>query len=108
MGETIYSKSRRGRSGYRFSTVQPAQPAVPEEYLRQGPIGLPEVSEPQVVRHYIGLSAKNHHVDKDLFPLGSCTMKYNPKINETVARYTGFTGAHPYQPEELSQGNLEL
>jgi glycine dehydrogenase subunit 2 len=108
MGETIYSKSRRGRSGYRYGTARPAQPAVPEEYLRQGPIGLPEVSEPQVVRHYIGLSAKNHHVDKDLFPLGSCTMKYNPKLNEDIAARTGFCGLHPEQSEEDVQGALEV
>jgi glycine dehydrogenase subunit 2 len=111
MGETIYSKSRRGRTGYRVgssTSPPPTTDEIPEAYLRVGPIGLPEVSEPQVMRHYIGLSAMNHHVDKDLFPLGSCTMKYNPKINEDVAGLTGFSGLHPEQAENDVQGALEV
>lgn len=82
--------------------------AIPEVYLRGEIEGLPELSEVDVVRHYTRLSQLNYGVDSGFYPLGSCTMKYNPKINETVARYAGFTNAHPYQPEELSQGNLEL
>jgi glycine dehydrogenase subunit 2 len=109
MGETIYSKSRKGRPSWKPSSSRPQLPdSVPQEYLREGPIGLPEVSEPQVMRHYIGLSVKNHHVDKDLFPLGSCTMKYNPKINDDVAAWPGFAGLHPEQPEGDVQGALEV
>lgn len=81
---------------------------IPEGYLRDEIEGLPELSEVDVVRHYTRLSQLNYGIDSGFYPLGSCTMKYNPKINETVARYAGFTSAHPYQPEELSQGNLEL
>jgi len=79
---------------------------IPEKYLRQAAPRLPEVSEPELVRHYIGLSAKNHHVDKDLYPLGSCTMKYNPKINDWTA--SNFSEIHPYQPEKVSQGILQI
>ena len=85
-----------------------ASSSIPEAYLRGEIEGLPELSEVDVVRHYTRLSQLNYGVDSGFYPLGSCTMKYNPKINETVARYPGFTSAHPYQPEELSQGNLEL
>lgn len=111
MSDTIYSKSRKGRPTYRFSSRPPAAPTsdkIPDEYLRRGTIGLPEVSEPQLMRHYIGLSTKNHHVDKDLFPLGSCTMKYNPKLNEDVASDPGFSGLHPEQSEDDVQGALQV
>ncbi len=77
---------------------------IPSKYLRAEGPRLPEVSEPELVRHYIGISTKNHHVDKDLYPLGSCTMKYNPKINDWTASV--LAEVHPYQPEELSQGLL--
>lgn len=80
----------------------------PEHLLRNEPAGLPELSENEVIRHFISLSAKNHHVDKSFYPLGSCTMKYNPKINETLAGMREFTGIHPDQPVELIQGALEL
>jgi len=109
MGESIYSKSRKGRPSWHAASSSPEiDGLVPEEYLREGPIGLPEVSEPQVARHYVGLSVKNHHVDKDLFPLGSCTMKYNPKINEDIAACPGFSGLHPEQSEDDVQGALEV
>lgn len=107
MGETIYHKSRRGRPSWRASTSTP-DVDLPPEYLREGPIGLPEVSEPQLMRHYVGLSVKNHHVDKDLFPLGSCTMKYNPKINDEIAGWPAFAGLHPEQSEDDVQGALEV
>jgi len=77
---------------------------IPEIYLRSEAPRLPEVSEPELVRHYVGLSTLNHHVDKDMYPLGSCTMKYNPKINDWTASV--LAEVHPYQPEELSQGLL--
>ena len=79
---------------------------IPEKYLRTESPRLPEVSEPELVRHYVGISTKNHHVDKDLYPLGSCTMKYNPKINDWTA--ATLAEVHPYQPESLSQGRLAI
>ena len=109
MANTIFGKSENGRTGYRFSNQPVAIPAgIPEEFCRRGLIGLPQVSEPQVVRHFTRLSVLNHHVDKDLYPLGSCTMKYNPKINEDVAGMRGFSGLHPEQPTEDIQGALEV
>jgi glycine dehydrogenase subunit 2 len=69
---------------------------------------IPELSEPEVVRHYTRLSQWNFAIDSGMYPLGSCTMKYNPKINEKVAGLNGFAAAHPLLPEELSQGPLEI
>lgn len=106
---TIYGRSRRGRHGYHIASRPTEAPRdVPREYLREGRIGLPEVSEPQVMRHYVDLSTQNHHVDKDLFPLGSCTMKYNPKVNEEVAAMPGFAGLHPEQSDADAQGALAV
>ncbi|NIO00915.1 MAG: aminotransferase class V-fold PLP-dependent enzyme [Candidatus Latescibacteria bacterium] len=109
MVKTIFVKSEKGRKGYRFSNKPIAIPeSIPEEYRRKGGVGLPEVSEPQVVRHFVALSTLNHHVDRDLYPLGSCTMKYNPKVNEDVAAMKGFSGLHPEQSCEDLQGALEV
>jgi glycine dehydrogenase subunit 2 len=106
--QTIYGRSRPGRHGYHISSKPAEAPRdIPSEYLRDS-IGLPEVSEPQVMRHYIELSNKNHHVDKDLFPLGSCTMKYNPKVNDEVAAMSGFAGLHPEQSDADVQGALKV
>ncbi len=69
---------------------------------------LPEVAEVDLIRHFVRLSVLNHHVDKGFYPLGSCTMKYNPKVNEVTARLPGFTTLHPFEPEEIVQGALEL
>ncbi len=82
-------------------------PGPPKELLRDD-FDLPQVSEPTVVRHYVNLSVLNHHVDKDFYPLGSCTMKYNPKVNENLASLPGFAGLHPHQPEETYQGAFKL
>src|SRR5438876_7624899 len=76
--------------------------------LRNGIAGMPELSEVDVVRHFTRLSTWNYHIDLGLYPLGSCTMKYNPKINERSARLEGFALAHPYMPAELIQGVLEV
>jgi len=81
---------------------------IPSELLRKSPLALPSVSEPDVVRHFVALSSKNHHIDKGLYPLGSCTMKYNPKINEDLARLPEFLNAHPLFPENAVQGTLSL
>jgi len=81
---------------------------IPENLRRKGRIGLPEVSEPEVVRHFVNLSIKNHHIDKGFYPLGSCTMKYNPKVNEAAARLSGFATLHPLTDAEFAQGALQL
>lgn len=81
---------------------------IPSDLLRSEPVVLPEVSEVDVIRHYTSLSRRNFGVDNGFYPLGSCTMKYNPKINEDVTRFSGFAKIHPYQPEESIQGALEL
>ncbi|BAU27379.1 glycine dehydrogenase (decarboxylating) beta subunit [Aneurinibacillus soli] len=81
---------------------------LPASHLREVAAELPEVSELQLMRHYTALSRRNHGVDTGFYPLGSCTMKYNPKINEDVARYPGLARIHPYQPEETVQGALQL
>jgi glycine dehydrogenase subunit 2 len=86
--------------------VPEAEP-LPEEYLRSE-LPLPEVAEIDLVRHYVRLSQKNFAIDTTFYPLGSCTMKYNPKVNEEAARFPGFVQIHPLQPEETVQGALEL
>jgi glycine dehydrogenase subunit 2 len=86
----------------------PLEQIVPKALLRPDPPPLPEVSEPDLVRHYTQLSQRNYAVDVGFYPLGSCTMKYNPKINEDAARLSGFARLHPYVPEALAQGALRL
>ncbi|MDX2221329.1 MAG: aminomethyl-transferring glycine dehydrogenase subunit GcvPB, partial [Rhodospirillaceae bacterium] len=75
---------------------------------RAGAVGLPGLSEPEVVRHYTRLSQKNYSIDTGFYPLGSCTMKHNPRLNEKMARLPGFADIHPFQPESTAQGALEL
>ncbi len=108
----IIDKSRAGKVGVNLpdSDVPYFDPdqIFNRRLLRQAAPKLPEISEPEVARHFIGLSIKNHHVDKDFYPLGSCTMKYNPKINDTMAGLDGFAGLHPAQPEATTQGALRL
>jgi glycine dehydrogenase subunit 2 len=82
--------------------------ALGVEQVRSGIDGFPEVSEVEAIRHFTRLSTWNYAIDYGLYPLGSCTMKYNPRINELVARTEGLAQAHPYQPEELSQGAMEV
>ncbi len=106
----IFEKSRTGRNGFavprnEFSGVEDN---LPDSMKRGEMTGLPEVSEPEAVRHFTRLSQFNFGVDTGLYPLGSCTMKYNPKINEAVASLSGFTSVHPYYPEEYVQGALKL
>ena len=109
---TIFEKSRPGRRAFRLpawdAKGKSASDLLPAYLLRQGRIGLPEIGEPDLVRHFIELSTKNHHIDKAMYPLGSCTMKYNPKINEEVARLESFRGMHPLQDAEDAQGALEV
>ncbi|MEO0107925.1 MAG: aminomethyl-transferring glycine dehydrogenase subunit GcvPB, partial [candidate division WOR-3 bacterium] len=80
---------------------------LPESELRSE-LGLPELSEVDIVRHFIRLSTLNYHVDKGIYPLGSCTMKYNPKINEDLCRLPGLAALHPFQPISTIQGALQL
>jgi len=108
----IFERSSKGRRGVEVSPsdvgeIRP-EDVIPQEYLRGDIEGLPEVSEVDTVRHFVRLSHGNFGVDTGFYPLGSCTMKYNPKINEDIARIPGFTRAHPYQPVTLSQGALQL
>ena len=104
---TIYELSSSGRQGVRFPDPDVPQSPLPPEFRRKD-LPLPEVSEVDVVRHFTRLSQKNYGVDIGIYPLGSCTMKYNPKINEVAARLPGFAFTHPLQPEDTVQGNLYL
>ena len=105
----IFEKSKPGRKAYTLPNWNgEKQINESENYFRSGKIGLPEESESEVIRHYVNLSTKNHHVDKGFYPLGSCTMKYNPKINEKLTSFEGFTEIHPYQNENSIQGILEI
>jgi glycine dehydrogenase subunit 2 len=108
----IFELSKPGRVGYSLPELDvpetDIQELLNEDYMRQEEPELPEVSELQIMRHYTALSKRNHGVDSGFYPLGSCTMKYNPKINEDVARYAGFAHIHPLQPEETVQGAMEM
>ncbi len=102
----LWEKGRSDHSGVdlpapkntKLRTGQPARDAI----------GLPQVSEPQVVRHFVRLSTKNYSIDSGFFPLGSCTMKHNPRLNEKIARLPGFAQIHPLQPASTVQGALKV
>jgi glycine dehydrogenase subunit 2 len=108
----IFEISSPGRIGYSLPEMDVPEidiaELLPEGYLREEEAELPEVSELDIMRHYTALSKRNHGVDSGFYPLGSCTMKYNPKINENVARFNGFAHIHPLQDESSVQGALEL
>jgi len=108
----IFELSKPGRKAYRLPENDVEEVAIeeiiPAEYLNKNELNLPEVSEVDIIRHYTNLSNKNFGVDTGFYPLGSCTMKYNPKINEDMASLSGFVNIHPYQPEETVQGALKL
>jgi glycine dehydrogenase subunit 2 len=106
---TLAELSRPGRGGDKI----PHPPAgaldgIPAEQRRASPLGLPELNEPEVIRHFVNLSHLNYSVDGGFYPLGSCTMKYNPKINEWAARLPGFATLHPMAPDTTAQGSLQL
>jgi glycine dehydrogenase subunit 2 len=109
--ELIFEISKPGRNAAGVTTSDvPAvniEDAIGKKYLRSD-LDLPEVAEVDLVRHYTNLSRRNFGVDLGFYPLGSCTMKYNPKVNENVAALPGFTGLHPYVDDESAQGNLQL
>ncbi|MHA1598350.1 MAG: aminomethyl-transferring glycine dehydrogenase subunit GcvPB, partial [Alphaproteobacteria bacterium] len=103
----IFEQGAPGRLG-----VDLPEPQTAENHLggveRKAPIGLPNLSEPQTVRHYTRISQKNYGIDSGFYPLGSCTMKHNPRLNEKLARLPGFAVLHPLQPTSTTQGALEL
>ena len=103
----IFELSKPGRRGVRYPEPDVPETPLPEGMMRES-LDWPEVSEIDVIRHYTRLSQKNHAIDIGIYPLGSCTMKYNPKINEVVARLPGFANIHPYQDPSTVQGALQL
>lgn len=112
MEKLIYEKSSPGRT----AAVLPAagvperkgEALIPSRYVRKKKAELPEVSELDAVRHFVRLSQLNHSIDTGFYPLGSCTMKYNPKVNDAMAALAGFRDLHPHQPVDQVQGALEL
>jgi len=103
----IFELSQPGRAAAAQIPAKTSTPAdLPDQFRRKTPIGLPEVSELQVVRHYTNLSRKNFSIDTQFYPLGSCTMKYNPRACNSLAMLDGFLARHPYAPESKSQGFL--
>jgi glycine dehydrogenase subunit 2 len=106
---TLFERSRPGRGGDKIPhPPKDALDRLPAGQRRTTPAALPEMNEPDVVRHYVNLSQLNHAIDTGFYPLGSCTMKFNPKLNEWAARLAGFAGLHPLAPDEIAQGTLEL
>ncbi|HWI08306.1 MAG TPA: aminomethyl-transferring glycine dehydrogenase subunit GcvPB, partial [Solirubrobacteraceae bacterium] len=109
---TIYERSREGRRAFTPPATDvpevPVEELLPEGMIRREPPALPEVSEPEIVRHFNGLSKKNFDLDTGFYPLGSCTMKHNPKLHERVAALPGHARLHPLQDPEYAQGALEL
>jgi glycine dehydrogenase subunit 2 len=108
----LFERSSPGKHGYQLPpldvpAVDPAAALGPQN-TRSEIADFPEVSEVEAIRHFTRLSTHNYAIDLGLYPLGSCTMKYNPRVNEHVARMEGLAWAHPYQPEALSQGILEI
>jgi glycine dehydrogenase subunit 2 len=104
----IFEKSQRGRRAGELPRYDVPEVEVPEELRRSAPPRLPELAEPELVRHFTELSTRNFGIDTGFYPLGSCTMKYNPRVNERLVMLPGFRDLHPYQEEEAIQGALEL
>ena len=104
---TIFDLSVPGRKGVTFPEPDVPEIALPEAFLREE-LPIPEMSEMDAVRHFTSLSQKNYAIDLGFYPLGSCTMKYNPKVNEVTCRLPGFANVHPHQPIESVQGSLYL
>lgn len=111
MAKTIFEKHSPGRKGYTLwdnDVPVDAAECLPQKYHRKKELKLPEVSELDVMRHFLELSHTNHCIEKGFYPLGSCTMKYNPKLHETLVRNCGLMNIHPLQPEKTVQGALEI
>ena len=109
--DLLFEISSPGKKGYQLPELDvpavDANAVLGESYVRDEIEGFPEVSEVETIRHFTRLSTWNYAIDLGMYPLGSCTMKYNPRVNELVARTEGLAWAHPYQPEALSQGAME-
>ncbi len=111
MEKLIFEKSKAGRKGYTLPRKQfdySVSEHIPEKFLRKSELNLPEISEGDISRHYTKLAHLNYSIEEGLYPLGSCTMKYNPKVNEKTAAISGFTELHPCISDENAQGALEL
>lgn len=108
----IFEISKKGHSAYSLPKLDVKEnnlsDMIPDNLIRHNELSLPEVSEVELTRHYTNLSYKNYSVDKGFYPLGSCTMKYNPKVNEDISSMAKFTNIHPLQPEESVQGSLKV
>ncbi|RKQ37773.1 aminomethyl-transferring glycine dehydrogenase subunit GcvPB [Oceanobacillus halophilus] len=108
----IFERSKPGRTGFSLPELDVPEVELENEldgiYIRKEEPELPELSELELMRHYTGLSNRNYGVDSGFYPLGSCTMKYNPKINEDIARLDGFSHIHPYQDPKTVQGAMEM
>jgi glycine dehydrogenase subunit 2 len=109
----IFERSQPGRVGYRLPALdvdeRPIADIVPQQFLRDDDLeGVPEVSEVDVIRHFVRMSTWNYSIDQGMYPLGSCTMKYNSRLNEKVARIAGFAGLHPLTEAEDAQGALQV
>ena len=107
MSTLIFEKSRQGRRAYAQAPLNPSDTSIPETFLRDDEPLLPEASELQVVRHYTRLSQKNFSIDTQFYPLGSCTMKYNPRACNALAMLPGFAGRHPLGPVSHGQGFMK-
>jgi glycine dehydrogenase subunit 2 len=111
-GKLIYEKSKFGRVGFTLPELNSEEAsilsAIPAKHRRKNDAALPEVTEPEAMRHFVNLSVKNHHIDKGFYPLGSCTMKYNPKLNDAAAALPGIRGIHPLLPQNAAAGLLKL
>src|SRR5207237_3233365 len=104
----IYEKSQAGRRGLGVPRPDLPVPELPDELARKEPPRLPELAEPEVLRHFTELSTRNFGVDTGFYPLGSCTMKYNPRVNERLVGLPGFASLHPLAEDDAAQGALEL
>src|SRR5436190_21975909 len=104
----IFEKSQPGRRGGELPKPDVPAADVPPELRRAAPPRLPELAEPEILRHFTELSTRNFGIDTGFYPLGSCTMKYNPRVNERLVMLPGFRDLHPYQDEDGSQGALDL
>jgi len=111
-GDTIFQKGAPGRKSYSLPGIDVpfagVEDCIPARLRRKKPLRLPQVDELTLVRHYTALSILNHHIDRGMYPLGSCTMKYNPKLNEALAEIPGFARLHPLAPGNFVQGALAV
>lgn len=110
MTKTIFEKSQKGQRAYSLPRGNSAfaEFTPPQELLRTDPLPLPEISEIDLTRHFCEMASRNMGIDTHFYPLGSCTMKFNPRVNELCAAFHGFTQTHPFAPDSLIQGNLQL